>query len=142
MEEVKLRIKEHEGFRNSIYLDHLKNATIGWGHLVTAEDNFKEDIIYSVEELNKVFEQDFQKAKDAAYNLCSEININYIAKCVIVEMCFQLGKTGVSKFKNMFEALRKEDYILASKEMLDSIWYKQTPARAKSLSAIMGSSNK
>ena len=57
-------------------------------------------------------------------------------------MCFQLGKTGVSKFKKMFTALQTEDYTTASEEMLDSKWFEQTPVRAKSLSYIMRSSHK
>ena len=57
-------------------------------------------------------------------------------------MCFQLGKTGVSKFYKMFEALKEEDYKTASEQMLDSKWHEQTPSRAKGLSYIMRSSNK
>jgi hypothetical protein len=57
-------------------------------------------------------------------------------------MCFQLGVNGVSKFHNMFEALKIPDYIKASEEMLDSKWHEQTPARAKSLSYVMRSSDK
>ena len=30
MEELKYRIKEHEGFRDTVYYDHLGNATVGW----------------------------------------------------------------------------------------------------------------
>jgi GH24 family phage-related lysozyme (muramidase) len=37
MEELKYRIKEHEGFRDTVYQDHLGNATVGWGHLVTSD---------------------------------------------------------------------------------------------------------
>jgi lysozyme len=57
-------------------------------------------------------------------------------------MCFQLGVNGVSKFRNMFEALKIPDYNKASEEMLDSKWHEQTPARAKSLSYVMRSSDK
>ena len=52
-------------------------------------------------------------------------------------MVFQLGIGGVSKFKNMWKALEKEDYYTASQEMLDSRWARQTPKRAEDLSNIM-----
>jgi lysozyme len=52
-------------------------------------------------------------------------------------MCFQLGKTGVSKFKNMWAYLDDGDYVAAGDEMLDSNWYQQTPSRALALSEIM-----
>jgi lysozyme len=142
MEELKYRIKEHEGYRDTVYQDHLGNATIGWGHLATSDDNFQVGITYPEELLEKVFEKDFQRAKEGADSLCKDLPINYIARGVLIEMCFQLGVTGVSKFRNMFEALKIPDYIKASEEMLDSKWHEQTPARAKSLSYVMRSSDK
>jgi lysozyme len=131
MEELKYRIKEHEGFRDTVYYDHLGNATVGWGHLVTSEDNFTSGVTYPEEVLEQVFEKDFAKAKEGADSLCKDLPINYIARGVLIEMCFQLGVTGVSKFRNMFEALKIPDYNKASEEMLDSKWHEQTPARAK-----------
>jgi len=63
------------------------------------------------------------------------------AKCVLIEMVFQLGVGGVSKFKKMWSALQEQDYNKASIEMLDSRWAKQTPSRANSLASIMRSCN-
>ena len=50
-----------------------------------------------------------------------------------------LGKTGVSKFKKMFEALKNNDYSRAASEMLNSAWYRQTPSRCEELSELMKS---
>ena len=55
------------------------------------------------------------------------------AEEILIEMVFQLGKNGVSKFKNMWKALAEKNYIGASYEMLDSRWAKQTPNRAKAM---------
>ena len=52
-------------------------------------------------------------------------------------MVFQLGIGGVSKFKKMFAALKEYDYLLASAEMLNSAWYRQTPSRCEELSNLM-----
>ena len=52
-------------------------------------------------------------------------------------MVFQLGIGGVGKFKNMWSALDREDYGEASFQMLDSLWAKQTPARAGKLAGKM-----
>ncbi len=53
-------------------------------------------------------------------------------------MVFQLGETGVSKFKNMLKALKEgPDYQTAAIEMLDSRWAKQTPNRAEAMSSEM-----
>ena len=51
-------------------------------------------------------------------------------KEIILEMTYQLGVTGVLKFKKMWKALEQNDYEEASAQMLDSLWAKQTPARA------------
>ena len=53
---------------------------------------------------------------------------------ILCNMCFQLGKAGVGKFKKMFENVAKLNFKEASLEMLDSRWAKQTPNRAKYLS--------
>ena len=138
-DDLKARIKEHEGFRDQIYKDSLGFATIGYGHLVLDTDPFIEGQSYPKEHLEKVFDGDFNIAKDNANKLIGDIALNHQAKCVIIEMVFQLGICGVSKFKNMWKALGEGDYQTASEEMLDSRWAKQTPKRAESLSATVKS---
>ena len=66
---------------------------------------------------------------------CSDID--EVAEEIIIEMVFQLGKTGVSKFRNMWKHLSALEYASAASEMLDSRWAKQTPNRAQSMSADM-----
>ena len=126
MEEIKSRIKEHEGFRDTVYSDSLGFATIGYGHLVLPTDNFVEGTTYPKEMLEKVFDNDFKIAHDSANELLTDIEHNDIIKGVIIEMCFQLGKPRVMKFKKMWEALKNNDLEAASKEMIDSNWHKQT----------------
>ena len=55
-------------------------------------------------------------------------------KDVVMEMCYQLGVGGVSKFKKTIAYLQNKQWEEASVEMLDSLWAKQTPNRAKELS--------
>jgi lysozyme len=67
------------------------------------------------------------------------MDVDEIAEEIIIEMIFQLGKTGVSKFKNMWKALSELNYVGASYEMLDSRWAKQTPNRANGMADTMKS---
>ena len=138
-DDLKARIKEHEGYRGQVYKDSLGFATIGYGHLVLPTDKFKEDVTYKKKDLEEVFDSDFNIAKSNANQLIKGLPIHHQAKCVIIEMVFQLGIGGVSKFKNMWRALKKNDYQTASEEMLDSKWAKQTPKRAEELSSVMKS---
>ena len=143
IDNLKERIKKHEGFVPKMYKDSLGFATIGYGHLVTKEDSYEEGVEYTKEELGLQFDKDFEEAKkNADILILHEHGITDLvddAKCVLIEMVFQLGIGGVSKFKKMWEALKKQDYSEASFQMMDSRWAKQTPSRAKSLSQIMRS---
>lgn len=61
---------------------------------------------------------------------------------ILYEMAYQLGLRGLLDFSRMIVALHNEDYSQASREMLDSEWFKQTPDRVKRLSDRMKLINK
>lgn len=133
---LKEEIKLHEGFRDMIYLDSLSKKTIGYGHLIVHEDKFVEGKAYPKEELEALFDKDFEKGWASMERFCNVNNLNVSEKAqeVLCEMIFQMGYSGVGKFKNMIKALQNNDTKTASIEMLDSRWAKQTPNRAKALS--------
>jgi len=136
-EELKEEIKTCEGYVPKIYKCSEGFDTIFYGHKITPDDDYEHDIEYTKEEGEKVFEEDFKKTVEAAERLIGSRTINYIAKEVLVNMVYQIGEGGVSKFKNMWSALDREDYGEASFQMLDSLWAKQTPNRANKLAAKM-----
>ena len=134
-------VKEHEGYRTKVYLDTLGKRTVGYGHLCV-EDHWEDDKEYEWGYLEEILHNDLREAIAGADELIEQHNCKDLegaAKEVIVEMIFQLGKTGVSKFKKMWEALSEYNYIGASFEMLDSKWANQTPNRAKKMAALMKS---
>ena len=143
-DEMKARVRDHEGYRDSVYLDSLGKATVGIGHLVQPHERqrFKEGVKISTDEIEDLFLIDLNRACAGAEQLISE---NYKAdkrlpqaiEHVIVEMVFQLGKTGVSKFKKMWRALSDGDRKQASLEMQDSRWHSQTPVRCEALAEIV-----
>ena len=128
-------VKKHEGFRNMVYLDSLGKRTVGYGHLCV-EDHWEDGKKYDQKYLEDILEKDLQSAIDQADDMCKDIDLHEDAKNTIIEMIFQLGGSGVKKFRNMWSALRETppNYITASLEMLDSKWAKQTPNRAKEMS--------
>tara|TARA_R100001126_G_scaffold54094_1_gene30618 strand:+ start:186 stop:623 length:438 start_codon:yes stop_codon:yes gene_type:complete len=132
-------VKKHEGYRNKVYLDTLGKRTVGVGHLCV-EDFWEDDKEYDEKFLMTILEHDLQTAIKSAKQLIKEFGCDDIdeqAEEILIEMVFQLGKTGVSKFKNMWKALAERNYIGASYEMLDSRWAKQTPNRAKAMADLM-----
>ncbi len=58
-------------------------------------------------------------------------------RMVLINMGFNLGITGLLKFKQMLVALEQGDYKSAANEMLDSAWARQVHGRAIRLAAIM-----
>jgi len=141
MERLLKSVKQHEGYRNKVYLDSLGKRTVGVGHLCV-EDHWEDNREYPEEMLMNILVKDLKSAIQGAGELCSDCpDLRDQAREIIVEMVFQLGKTGVSKFRNMWKALEKDppQYDVAAKEMLDSRWAKQTPNRAKEMSDHMGS---
>ena len=138
-EEVKEEIKLCEGYVNKIYKCSEGFDTIFYGHKVTPEDTYEHGVEYPKEMGEQVFEKDFERTLHAAERLIGDRPINNTAKEVIINMVYQIGEGGVSKFKNMWKALDNEDYGEASFQMLDSLCAKQTPARAGKLAGKMRS---
>ena len=141
MDRLLASVKKHEGYRNKVYLDTLNKRTIGVGHLCV-EEFWEDDKEYEEKFLMDILEADLQNSIKGAKDLMSEngcMDMDEVAEEIIIEMIFQLGKTGVSKFKNMWKALSGLDYSTAASEMLDSRWAKQTPNRAQAMSAVMAS---
>ncbi len=134
-------VKKHEGYRNKVYLDSLGKRTVGVGHLCV-EDFWEDNKEYEEKFLLTILEDDLKNAIEGAERLCSDCpDLDDLAKEIIVEMVFQLGESGVSKFRNMWKALQHDppNYERASLEMLDSRWASQTPNRAKEMSEHMRS---
>ena len=139
LERLMESVKKHEGYRNKVYLDTLGKRTVGVGHLCV-EDFWEDDKEYEEKLLMDILLDDLQNAIKGARELKEEhgcTDIDEIAQEILVEMVFQLGKNGVSKFRNMWKALSEKNYIGASYEMLDSRWAKQTPNRAKAMAEQM-----
>ena len=139
MDRLKDSVKQHEGYRNKVYLDTLGKRTVGVGHLCV-EDFWEDDKEYEEKFLMEILQKDLQQAIRGARSLMEDhgcADIDEQAEEILIEMVFQLGKNGVSKFRNMWKALAELNYVGASYEMLDSRWAKQTPNRAKAMAKTM-----
>ena len=60
-----------------------------------------------------------------------------VRKRVIVNMVFNIGANGVSKFKKMNAAIEAKDFDRASREMLNSKWLEDVGDRAHRLAVMM-----
>ena len=131
-------LADDEGIKYELYLCSEKHLTGGIGHLITEwdADYYGKPIGYPVpnEQVNTWFEKDI----DVTINDCKIIfeefdSLPEEAQLVIANMCFQLGRPRLSKFKKFIAAVKEQDWERAADEMKDSRWYKQTTARAERL---------
>ena len=121
-------IKQHEGYVGVVYKDSLGIDTIGYGFAIK-DLELDRDICDIILKRKLKALEDRVNLKFSWYKyMPQEI------KDVVMEMCYQLGVTGVSKFKKTLAYLQDKRWEEASVEMLDSLWAKQTPNRAKELS--------
>ena len=122
------KIKKHEGFRSTVYKCTEGYDTIGYGFaikdLFLDEDIAELILVRNLAILVERIRKTFPWVNDAPIEI----------QDVVVDMCYQLGVSGFSKFKKTIYLLETEQYEEASIEMLDSLWAKQTPNRAKELS--------
>lgn len=140
------RIKDNEGnkayqtkkgyFKDGLfhrYKDSLGFWTIGYGHLITPNENL---MAITEEHADGLLLVDITKAQRDVAGLSK--NDHPVVQEVLVEMVFQLGKGGVQKFKKLLAALDRKDYKVAILEMKDSQWYRQTPQRVETHAKRLG----
>tara|TARA_Y100001938_G_C7994910_1_gene381507 strand:+ start:63 stop:467 length:405 start_codon:yes stop_codon:yes gene_type:complete len=124
-------IKQSEGYRSRVYKCTEGYETIGYGFAIK-DLHLDEDICDMILE-RKLGELKLRIHKEFEFVL----DLPESVQDVVIEMCYQMGLSGFSKFKKTIQFLRLGDFKSASTEMLDSRWYRQTPNRAKRLSQIV-----
>ena len=130
---LKERIKSNEGFSSKPYKDQLGYLTIGYGHLILPNENILLKKQINKKELEEIFEKDFKKALSNFNNTFKLFTLNKKESELLIEMIFQLGIKGCLKFKNLIKNIKKGNKHLVCFDMMDSLWYKQTPNRVKAL---------
>ena len=137
---------EDEGYKKEVYLDHLGKPTFGIGHLVTqADPEYGQSVGTPVcqRRVLEAFNEDMDDCINGTRSLDPELlerpmDVQVVLACMV----FQMGRFGVSKFKNMWKCVYGVDYKGASEHMLDSKWAHQTPARANRLARRMYSASR
>lgn len=124
------QIKQHEGLKLKPYHCTSGKLTIGYGRNLEAKG-------ISKGEAESMLLSDIAEVEEKLVRTGFLSGLNDARKAVLINMAFQLGFNGLSKFRNMLAAVQSEQYALAASEMLDSLWAKQTPNRAKELSEQM-----
>jgi len=134
---LKKQIAKHEGYEPEVYKCPNGYDTIGYGFAIKDLYMDKEvadlildkkirGILVSIESNDDWNEWFWNKPKNV--------------KEVLINMIFQIGFSGVRKFKKTIQYIKDDNFLMASEEMLDSKWARSdSPNRAKELSEIIKS---
>lgn len=129
---AELIIKLEESFRSKPYYCSEQFPTVGYGERVGNKNDPLPNITRTEKE-----SLDFVRKRiaDAITRLSTMYPIAW-SKCnqqrqaILISMVYQLGLTGIANFKKMWTALESNNFEEASRQMLDSLWAKQTKNRA------------
>lgn len=131
------QIKRQEGCVLTSYYDTLGNLTIGYGHTpafpaqtITQEEAdtlLMDDLITTESELK------------TALPWC--VSLPVPRYCVLWNMAFNMGVGNLLEFKKMLDAINQGNFVVASQQMVYSLWARQVKTRATELAEQMQSGN-
>lgn len=128
------QIKRHEGLVLHAYKDSLGYLTIGYGRLV---DKAKHGGI-SEAEAEYLLQNDVSSVLSVLHrNITFFDSLCIPRQAVLLNMAFQMGITGLLKFKKTLSLIEMGDFDGAADNMLKSLWAKQTPNRANEMAEQM-----
>ena len=129
------QIKQDEGWRDHVYLDHLGYKTIGYGFLVDERrgGGMPKEVgefwlRFNVAKIIQAIPKRWPAWKDQPEEV----------QDALINMAYQMGVSGLMGFKRMLAALERGERETAACEALDSRWANQTPERAWRVAAMIG----
>lgn len=127
MDEVKLKklLTLHEARKKYPYQDTVGKWTCGIGHNLT-DNGLPEHVI------DLLYEHDMDQVKaDLTETFPWWEDMDEVRQMAMCDLCFNLGITKLSKFKNTLKYLYHKDYEKAADNLMESLWYKQVKSRGK-----------
>ena len=128
------QLKNEEGVIPHAYQDSLGFWTIGVGRLI---DQRKGGLLYP-DEIEYLLANDVKRKTDGLIAALPWFHLlDECRQAVLIQMAFQMGLKGLLAFSTTLSHVRVGRYDEAAVAMLESVWAKQTPERAKRLSKQM-----
>jgi len=123
-------LKKHEGMRLQAYQDTVGVWTIGVGHT----GGVRKDDVITLEQADLLLDADIYNAERGARSLFDNwFDFSPVRQDAVVNLVFNLGKVGLSKFTTFIRCMRAEQYEAASGALVQSKWYGQVGQRARDI---------
>ena len=137
LDNLKEMVRKHEGYEPRVYKCPNGYDTIGYGFAI-------KDLFMDEEIANLILDK---KIRGILARIQGDedwdswfFDKQEPVQDVLVNMIFQIGFSGVKKFKKTIKYIKEDKLLLAGEEMLDSKWARSdSPNRAKELSDIIKS---
>lgn len=132
-------IAKEEGFRERPYLCSEGYPTVGYGQRIGPlwADLSMYEITIPEPVAKLLLQHKVQKIADRLANESFYLQCNCARAAALISMAYQIGVSGLLKFRKMIAAIENNDWDSAAREALDSRWAVQTPERAKRHSEIL-----
>lgn len=132
LQKVKDQLVRHEGLKLKPYRCIAGKLTIGVGRNLEANGISQKEAFILLENDILCCENELLSEIPDVYS-----GLNDNRKSVLLNMCFNLGITGLLGFKNTLDFIGSGDFERAANGMLVSRWAKQVGRRAIELSELM-----
>lgn len=125
-------LKFEEGYRAKPYYCSENYPTIGIGTKIGPKDAPLDHYVFTVNEATAqcMLDAEVESILRQLVKLPWYLRLDADRAIIIQSMCYQMGVSGVLKFKKMIAALERDDYAEAARQALDSRWARQTRLRA------------
>jgi lysozyme len=133
MENLKDQLIRHEGLRLTVYDCPAGYKTIGVGRNLEGKGITEEEAMYLLDNDIKDFQESLSR------ELPWFDSLDECRRNILTNMAFNLGVSGLLKFKNTLAAIENGNWEEAASQMLDSRWAEQVGGRATELSELMKS---
>lgn len=130
IEQLIQTLQEEEGFSATPYTDTEGKLTIGYGLNLDVGITEEEAAMLLGMRLDYLVKT--METRLAMYDALPPVAVQ-----VLVMMAYQIGVSGVFKFKKTLKYMLEGEWKEAADEMLDSKWARQTPARAQRMSDLV-----
>ena len=124
---VERLIRLNEGLRLKPYRDSVSKLTIGVGRNL-------DDVGISEGEAEVLLQNDIARSRRELDNIAPWASaLDEVRYGVLLDMCFNLGASGLAKFKRFLSAMKNEDWNIAAVELRNSKWWYQVGNRGPRL---------
>ena len=131
MEDLKEQLIRHEGLRLTVYDCPAGYKTVGVGRNLEGKGITEEEAMYLLDNDIKDFQESLSK------ELLWFDSLDECRRNILTNMAFNLGVSGLLKFKNTLTAVENKNWEEAASQMLESRWAEQVGSRAVELSELM-----